>query len=251
MREEEVSSRSHQEIQDLLPWYVNETLTAAEREAIDAHLPACSACLTELDTLRDLRSAIKTSNERLPFPSNAQIDLLTAQVEKFEFENRRPSLITRFGDWWVSQPPLAKQVFVAQALALIVLTGISLVLMKRVDSLRATALEEQKRADLNGSLLAVEKQRNIEYQALSARPDASGPDFRITVVFREDATEKDIRELLLSITGARIIAGPTPARFYVLGINAPPDSDLQKLTNEAIAQLRRRQDVVQLAEPLP
>jgi anti-sigma factor RsiW len=248
MKEPEFTSSAHQEIQDLLPWYVNQTLTNVEREAMDAHLSQCSVCQAELETLKDLSSVVTTSNERLSYPSESQIESLAAQVGDFESRRARPTIGARVRDWWMSLPAFSRWAIAAQAVALIVLAGTSIVLLRRAHNLEAAARAERQRADLNESLLAQEKQRAIEYQGLSG-PENGEPGIRITVVFREDATEKAIRELLLGIDGARIISGPSSARFYVLGIATPPGADPQQLMNDAIARLRRS-NVVQLAEPI-
>lgn len=249
MKEPEFTSSTHQEVQHLLPWYVNQTLRNVEREAIDAHLPQCSVCQAELQTLKDLGSVVTSSNERLSYPES-QIERLAARVEKFESQKARPRIVARVRDWWMSLPALSRRAIAAQAVALIVLAGISIALLRRAHNLEAAARAERQRADLNESLLAQEKQRAIEYQGLSGRETGGGPGIRITVVFREDATEKAIRELLLEINGAKIISGPSSSRFYILGIAAPPGADPQKLMNDAIARLRRS-GVVQLAEPIP
>ena len=248
MKEPEFTSSAHQEIQHLLPWYVNQTLTKVEREAIDAHLPQCSVCQAELETLKDLSSVVTTSNERLSYPSESQIERLAAQVEEFESQRARPTILARVRDWWMSLHAFSRWAIAAQAVALIVLAGTSIALLRRANDFEAAARAEQQRAERNESLLAQEKQRAIEYQGLSSG-DVAEPGIRITVVFREDATEKAIRELLLEINGARIISGPSSARFYVLGIAAPPGADPQELMNAAIARLRRS-NVVQLAEPI-
>ncbi len=250
MKEPEFTSSTHQEIQHLLPWYVNQTLTNVEREAMDAHLSQCSVCQAELETLKDLGSVVTTSNERLLYPSESQIESLAAQVEKFESQGAQPTILARFRDCWMSLPALSRRAIAAQAVAMIVLAGTSIVVLRRAHNLEAAARAERQRADLNESLLAQEKQRAIEYQGLSSRESGGEPGIRITVVFREDATEKAIRELLLGINGTRIISGPSSARFYILGIATPPGADSQKLMNDAIARLRRS-DVVQLAEPIP
>ena len=251
MKQEDVASCNNKEIQYLLPWYVNETLTTAEREAVDAHLSQCSACLADLEPLRDLRLVVEDSNEQIAYPSDIQINRLAARIEEFETKRAQQKPVARFRDWWSSLPVLSRTAIAAQAVILIVVVGVSVVLVRRVRNLAATARAEQQRADANASLLAQEKQRNIEYQGLSGPKPEGGPDIKITVVFREDVTEKTIRELLLEINGARIVSGPTSARFYVLGIVAPPGANSQKIMNDAIALLRLRRDVVQLAEPLP
>ena len=207
--------------------------------------------MADLELLRGLRLVVENSNERIAYPSDIQINRLAARIEEFETKQARQKPIARLTDWWGSLPALSRTAFAAQAVVLIVLAGVSAVLVKRAQDLAATARAERQRADANESLLAQEKQRNIEYQGLSGPKTDGGTDLKITVVFREDAAEKTIRELLLEINGARIVSGPTSARFYLLGIDVPPGANSQQIMNDAIARLRLRRDVVQLAEPLP
>lgn len=251
MKEPDVASCNNKEIQYLLPWYVNGTATTAEREAVDGHLPQCSACLADLELLRGLRVVVENSNERIAYPSGIQINQLAARISEFETRQARQKPVARFRDWWGSLPGLSRTAIATQAVVLIVLAVVSVALFKRVQNLAASARAERQRADEQESLLAQEKQRNLEYQGLSGPKTDGGPELKITVVFREDATEKTIRELLLEINGARIVSGPTSARFYLLGIDVPPGANSQQIMNDAIARLRLRRDVVQLAEPLP
>ena len=48
----------HQEVEELLPWYVTGQLEAAEREKVEAHLNVCAACREELQFQRQLESQI-------------------------------------------------------------------------------------------------------------------------------------------------------------------------------------------------
>lgn len=243
MKETDATSSSHEEIQSLLPWYVNKTLGTAEHDAVETHLSECALCLRELELLQQLRAVVKSANERVTYPAETEVDALAAQLAKRKVRTLK--------EWWSSQPLLFQWALAAQAVALIVLAVISFSLFRRANEAAATARAERQRAEANEALLAQEKQRSQGYQALSASPiGRDGPAIKVTVVFRENATEKSIRELLLQINGARIISGPSSARFYVIGIAAPPDADSKKLMNEAITLLRRS-DVVQLAEPLP
>ena len=41
----------HSQIQELLPWYVNETLTGKDKDLVLRHLGECKACQEERDRL--------------------------------------------------------------------------------------------------------------------------------------------------------------------------------------------------------
>jgi anti-sigma factor RsiW len=48
---------------DLLPWYANRTLAAAEREAVEAHLGGCARCRGEIALLEALREQVRQSTD--------------------------------------------------------------------------------------------------------------------------------------------------------------------------------------------
>ena len=52
------SGDQHQEILELLPWYLNGTLEASERDQVETHLHSCSSCQREADELMSLQSVI-------------------------------------------------------------------------------------------------------------------------------------------------------------------------------------------------
>ena len=77
------------------------------------------------------------------------------------------------------------------------------------------------------------------YQALGSAPAPSSAD--MIVIFRSDATEKDVRAALRSID-ASIVDGPTATDAYLLHVpNAKRQQSLQKL---------QQKNEVQLAQPI-
>ena len=48
----------HQEILELLPWYLNGTLEASERDQVEHHLQSCSSCQRESEELMGLQSVV-------------------------------------------------------------------------------------------------------------------------------------------------------------------------------------------------
>jgi len=92
----EVTARKH--VADRLPAYVNGTLQAAERAAVQIHLDRCAACTTELATWEAIRAATRS----LPFdaaPVTAPVlDRLWVAIDQLEGTvpmERRP-LVTGF-----------------------------------------------------------------------------------------------------------------------------------------------------------
>ncbi len=79
------------------------------------------------------------------------------------------------------------------------------------------------------------------YQTLSTTDIRAETSYVINVVFKENAKERDIRELLTKIDG-RIIGGPYRTGLYVVGIK-----DREK--KDQILNILRQSNIIVLAEP--
>ena len=236
-------SRSHRELQDLLPWYVNGTLSRPDREALAAHLAGCPDCMAETELLKSVSAAVKDSNERLPSPSDGQLDALLSRIEEEKGAGSFRKLFARPARWWSSLNASAKWAVAAQAVAVIALVCASAMLLRRANLLEAELLRERAGSTREGT--------GTGYEALSGRSEEdAGPFVKITVDFREGATLKEVRELLTSV-GAKIVSAPSSVGSYELRIRVPDGSDAREVSREAIKRLRGRRDLVELAEPLP
>jgi Putative zinc-finger len=81
----------HQEIEQLLPWYVNQTLQESELKVVEAHLSICLSCKRELLQLQKLAHAIikegvldsaeKASFARLKMKLHGQEQVLASQQQ--------------------------------------------------------------------------------------------------------------------------------------------------------------------------
>ena len=107
---------SHQEIFELLPWYLNGTLKPDERLRVETHLRDCGECSREFEQVRALRETVVEAGNQTPEPSPFLFTRALARVEEYEREKARPR-------WWQFSPRLLRAVMLAQCLAILVLGG--------------------------------------------------------------------------------------------------------------------------------
>ena len=221
-------NRVHQQVWELLPWYVNGTLTGQELHDVEAHLTTCPACQTELTRCHDLAAAVRASEDVAWSPSPAHVARVLARIEAAEARR------TWVRDWWQgvcawglaargmlqTTPFLVRWTLAAQGVLVVLLASVLVWQMSSVPG--------------------------GQYRTLSAGndhvPQSQG---QIRVVFAEDITEHELRALLSSV-GGTIVQGPSPLGVYTVGLPQPGDrSDLVRL-----AQTMRAHPKVRLAEPI-
>lgn len=167
---------SHDQAFELLPWLVNGSLAAGEREAVEEHLRSCLSCRRELKMQRHLHEALR-----------AQSAVHLSPHSGFEALSRQLS---------GTAPPPGRPVWrsigriVAAAAAGIALVALLLWL-----------------APNDGS-------ETGRYQTLTAPAPAQSTG-ELDVVFTDTVTAAEINALLADI-GAEIAAGPTELGRYTL-----------------------------------
>jgi hypothetical protein len=84
--------------EELLPWYVNDTLTDEERSGLEEHLKRCEQCRREVEYLKALRSQVKATSDLAPYGELGLKRLLSdikkeAQTpRRFAFQRWQPAL---------------------------------------------------------------------------------------------------------------------------------------------------------------
>ena len=171
-----LDSGEHRTAQELLPWFVNGTLAAAEAAPVAAHLAQCSRCQADAAALAAVRAV------PIDVDSGDSVErgwaALRGRLDARPTETRRSS--GRPG--W---KPSLQIALAAQAFVMLILVG----------ALIATTT------------------RNEPYRALGSAPAAI--EANALAVFRADATEQQMREALRA-AGARIVGGPTISDAYLL-----------------------------------
>lgn len=108
---------SNSDPDSLLPWYVNHTLSAAERDAVETWLKTLPDAVERLNAIDDLRSTINAQPKISPSPRVRQ--QLLAQIRT---RQRAPRLLAR--PTWLIGPVVA--VLLLVALWMVVQPGIAL-----------------------------------------------------------------------------------------------------------------------------
>jgi anti-sigma factor RsiW len=203
-----LESEEHRRTQELLPWFVNETLDGDEAAGVAAHLEQCARCQADAAAQAALR-AIAVDDEHAE-----SVDRNWAALRS-RLDSRREQPRRSFGarPWWRQGLQLAVGIQAAVILVLtVVLVGVS----------------------LPGA---------EPYRALGANTSAA--DANALIVFRADASEKDIRDALRG-AGARIVGGPTTSDAYLLRLSDPGPQVLAGLrTHPAVVRAESLQGALQ------
>ncbi|MBV8635241.1 MAG: zf-HC2 domain-containing protein, partial [Burkholderiaceae bacterium] len=102
----QMNSDTHQDAQDLLPWFVLGTLNAEESSLVQEHLRSCSQCQSDLEWQRKLQ-AIPLAAPRLEgeLDVNRAFAALRAQLTPQHQVKKVPALSDRvqgwFKQWWM------------------------------------------------------------------------------------------------------------------------------------------------------
>jgi len=223
----------HQEIIESLPWYVNGTLSQPERAEIAQHLATgCSECAQEVASLTALRKAVVAVGDDAPEPSPYLLNRALAQIEDYErtrtqADNRQkekpgssPRWRTMMSAIWGRQTPVFARVALAVQMALVLAVG-------------TVAIYQYKHPQ-------------IIYKTASGPTGAHDNKAFISVIFNENASEREIRQTLDGI-GGTIIAGPSAQSRYTIELKVPQDSTAE--IEKILDQLQQNKHVISQAQP--
>ncbi|MEO6968326.1 MAG: zf-HC2 domain-containing protein [Rhodanobacteraceae bacterium] len=193
-------SPAHREVDALLPWLVNGTLTGDERERAEQHLSECVRCQRELEWLRELRAAGVESATAASDDMEVSLQRMRNRLDAGVGRRSLIHLRCAHGGW--RRAPLWARWAIAAQLVLSV-------------ALAAVLIGDRAPAP---------------YHTLGVGDAAFSGDARLAVVFDPSLSERDLRQLLQA-SGARIVDGPNATGAYVLAV--PPDR-----ASQAVALLR-------------
>lgn len=197
----DISPETQQRVRDLLPWYINGTLSAAERADVERALLQSAVLRAEADWLAAIRDQLRQQGDQqaqAPRHAAGEAASLHNLLALVRSESRQPvsagrpisrpamSAGWRWKDWIRPLFYLAASLVVVQAIVIGVLVG-----------------------RLNDNRLVP-----------AAGGAAATPGVLLQVVFREATTEKALRAALSS-AGVEIVGGPGQLGVYL--VRAAPE----------------------------
>jgi hypothetical protein len=196
---------------ELLPWYVNGSIDAADRAAVDSYLAEHPEARSELAWYQSLQTRIKETIPAVPVTIGLSRAMNLIRGDRPTFAERVSAFFGGFG----MRPGMALGL-----LAIIVIQGG--VIANMMNQVREDA---------------------VEMRALRGQTVEEGP--LVKVNFAPDARESDIRLLLVSVQGT-LAGGPGQLGDYYIRVPAGKESQAAaKLKAQAIVQ------AVELAPGIP
>jgi anti-sigma-K factor RskA len=171
----------HDEVQRLLPWFVNGTLVAEEAELVQAHIAECAECRADAEGERQM------ARELASMPLD--VESSWAGIEQ-QLKGDRTNVVERHAGFWRKRIPVgwavASPLAAAAAVAL----------------LFVNVTPRQPVGD--------------QYRALGSATLVQSAN--VVVVFEADTPEKALRDALAA-ADARIVDGPTETGAYLLRVD--------------------------------
>lgn len=202
---------NHRDAWDLVPWFVNGSLGAAERAALEHHLDECADCRGEVHAQRQLMQSMRAQPqvEAMPRASLQRLwDRIDAQALPEHADDRPPARQRLASPRW----------FAAAAAGIVLALGTTLVLLG------------PWRTEPAGQFRTV------------SDPAATLPEGSIRAVFAGELTLAEL-QLLLQEARLRAVSGPTSSGVYTLAPASARD-------RAAALEVLRAHPGVRFAEPV-
>ncbi len=214
-----VKKAGHEEILELLPWFINESLGNRERDLVMVHLRECPECRTERDQLQTIESFVKTGAVAIP---NYRFSYHRLRSRINEAERNRESIAG-----WDSGLASRKWIpfaGIAASLAFVV------------------AVIGSFQSSIEGSGVT---QTADEYHTLTSQTLEHGSKHQVALTFIQPIQAQTMRKALIE-TRSNIISGPDEAGTYIVEVNVPPE-----MSSEDFLESMRRIDGVKYARLKP
>lgn len=200
----------HEEVWDLLPWYVNGTLDERETLTVEEHVGACGICREEVRYWRGFARTLRDEGD-LAVSADADLARLRGRLEgASRARRRRPAGGRAWLDGLRRTPSPVRWALAAQLAAVLLLGGLLAASWSGPEAPSTSATTAPSAAGA--------------FRTLSDAPPApaAGGTALLRVVFADQAREREIRGALIAV-GGRIVDGPSPTGVYTVAVDESGD----------------------------
>jgi hypothetical protein len=186
----------------VVPLYVKGLLPDAQRKEIEEAMDECPSLREEIKSWHALECAYQSIESFLLQPSSSLFEKIVDRIE----EPKNPGLLNRlFGSPTVSWALVTAQFLLILSLGFYIM------------------------------------QERHEYKTMSAPSVTTKDSIMINVIFQDQATESEIRKLLLKINGG-IVEGPSRSGLYRIGLKSRSEADsaLEALRNSTFVAMAEK-----------
>ena len=188
-------THDHDEIDLLLPWYVNDTLDPAEHERVANHVATCKECQESVSLLTDVQAAV-ARNEATPLVPQPRVDELLESIN------------TREQVWQRYRSPSA--IYFAAAAATVLL--IATLMLTNPDDTAGVVQE---------------------YETATTTQNGASMDYVLSIQFASGSSPAD-RDRVLQDIGARDVSGGSAEGSYrvIVQLSTTSLEALDRYTND-------------------
>ncbi len=211
---EQTDTTMHEMVEELLPWYVTQSLRSSESDLVREHLRHCEQCRGEAKLARTLYATAYSTKDFESELDNDYADRtydeINARIDALPSKPKFRRILKKLIPSWGHPTNWIPSVLAIQYMVIICL----------------------------GFYLVSHNEEKVVYNALSAPRSAEA---NIVVVFQHETTITEMQEILQK-NGAKIVDGPTASGAYLLSVS-------DKHIVPVIAHLRQEKTLI-MVEPL-
>ena len=216
------------DIQALLPWYLNGTLDPDQAALVERHLAEDPSLRAELAMSEELNQAVQADNDAIPAPPLGDFDRVMSRIQQEDRtgqivrEQQRLGFWQTLRTWLLPTSPVAMRAAMALGAAVIVLQFAAI-----------------------AGLVAIDGADPAGYQTVIQPPSGTDPVTsypQVIIIFQQSATAGTMQETFDLLEG-NVVSGPSGQGAYVVEVQLAVASaeEFDRLLDQA----RSRANVVQ------
>lgn len=221
---------SKDNIELLIPWYLNGTLEEEENKKVEEYLEQDRTSKDEVILLNLIKSAVIKTDETI------------SQEISPQFLKMEESIIQRIDS--TPKVKIAPKIKVDKSLFDKLSSFFESVRFPAMNLVPIAALLLIQFAIIAGLIAKLYFEKPDQYTTLSGTESVETIGRKIMVAFDNSATEKEIRDIILDIN-AKIISGPNRSGIYIIEVRDPEN---KAAVENIIKKLRSKKEIIKLAE---